>query len=86
MVIIMEVCMCKHCKKIFNSKFKRHTCDECKEKDDLVFNNIEAYLQKYPNSNALQIAESLKIDAFEIIRFIDEGRLVITKGAFEKIQ
>lgn len=82
----MEVNICKHCKNFFYSKFKRYTCDVCKEKDDIVFNNIEEYLKKYPNSNALQISESLEIDIYEIVRFIDEGRLVMTKGVFEKIQ
>lgn len=63
---------------------KLTTCEKCKKRDDELFAMIEAYLMKYPNSNAIQIAEGLKIQAIEVLSFIDEGRLTITKGYFEK--
>jgi hypothetical protein len=49
------------------------------------FTLIEQYLQKYPNSNALQIADGTGIAAYEVVKFIDEGRLTASKGRFEKI-
>ena len=44
------------------------------------------YLKKYPNSNAIQIAEGLEIPTFEVVRFIDEGRLQFSKGKFERLK
>lgn len=82
----MEISSCKHCKKTFISKIKQYTCKDCKEKDDKLFVIVEQYLLKYPNSNALQIAEGLSIDAYEILKFIDEGRLTMVKGTFERMQ
>lgn len=82
----MELCVCKYCKKIFKHKFKMRTCQDCKEKDDDLFNSIDEYLKIFPNSNALQISEALNIDVYDITRFIDEGRLVITKGVFERLE
>jgi hypothetical protein len=49
------------------------------------FDDIEAYLKEYPNSNALQISEALGITAFEVLNYLKEGRLNISKGHFEKL-
>lgn len=80
----MQLNVCKHCHKVFNSRLKLTTCDDCKKKDDELFTRIEEYLMKYPNSNAMQIAEGLKIQAHEVLAFIAEGRLMITKGYFDR--
>lgn len=81
----MEVSVCKHCKKVFMSKYKLYTCKECKQKDDDLFDRVIDYLKKFPNSNAIQISEALEVQAYEITKFLDEGRLEITKGSFEKM-
>lgn len=78
--------VCKHCLKTFRSYDRRGYCDECKSFDVDEFDRIEAYLKKYPNSNALQIAESLEIDVYDVIRFISEGRLQITRGVFSRLE
>jgi hypothetical protein len=80
----MQLNVCKHCHRIFYSHLKLQTCEECKKLDDELFEKIEDYLMKYPNSNAIQIADGLKIQAHEVLSFIDEGRLIIAKGYFEK--
>lgn len=77
--------MCKHCNKIFMSRFKAYTCDACKQIDNDHFDDIEAYLKEYPNSNALQISEALGITAFQVLNYLKEGRLNISRGRFEKI-
>lgn len=77
--------MCKHCHKIFYSPIKTSSCEECKKKDDELFERIEKYLLEYPNSNAIQIADGLQIQAYEVLSFIDEGRLIVSNGKFEKI-
>ena len=77
--------VCKHCRKIFKSRFKTYSCQNCKKIDNDHFDDIEAYLKEYPNSNALQISEALGITAFEVLFYLKEGRLNISKGNFEKL-
>ncbi len=77
--------VCKHCRRVFKSRLKAYSCVDCKDVDSDVFDDIEAYLKEYPNSNALQISEALGITAFEVLYYIKEGRLNISKGRFEKL-
>ena len=83
--IAMFLNVCKHCRKIFWNQAKLGVCPDCKTKDDDLFERIEQYLLAYPNSNALQIAEALKIQAYEVLSFINEGRLCMVKGKFEPL-
>jgi transposase-like protein len=76
---------CKHCHKVFQSKSKTYTCQECKEIDFNQFDDIEAYLKEFPNSNAMQISEALGISAYEVLSFLKEGRLNMTKGIFSRL-
>lgn len=77
--------ICKHCRKVFRSRFKAYSCEECKKIDSDHFDDIEAYLKEYPNSNALQISEALGITAFEVLNYLKEGRLNISHGKFDRI-
>jgi hypothetical protein len=77
--------LCKHCNKVFLSRFKEYSCKDCKQLDSDHFDDIEAYLKEYPNSNALQISEALGITAFEVLNYLNEGRLNISRGHFEKL-
>jgi len=78
--------VCKHCFRTFRSPERRGYCDACKDLDEVEFDRIEAYLKKYPNSNALQISESLGIEVYDIIKFMSEGRLQVTKGVFTRLE
>ncbi|MDD6034605.1 MAG: hypothetical protein PUC30_00170 [Lachnospiraceae bacterium] len=82
----MKLSQCKYCGRMFKSPTIRVTCDDCKEIDDALFSRIEDYLLQYPNSNAIQISEGLEISVFEVVRFIDEGRLQFSKGKFEPLK
>lgn len=77
--------VCKHCHKVFMSRFKAYSCKDCKEIDSEHFDDIVEYLKEYPNSNALQISEALGITAFEVLNYLKEGRLNISKGKFERL-
>ncbi len=81
----MHTNVCRHCQKVFRSRFKTYTCEECKQIDADQFDDIEAYLKEYPNSNALQISEALGITAFEVLNYLKEGRLNISRGSFERL-
>ena len=77
--------VCKHCQKQYFSLKKGYTCEDCKEIDKMYFEQIRAYLNVYPNSNAIQLSEALNIKATVILKYVDEGSLTISKGSFEKI-
>ena len=76
---------CKFCGKPFISKIKTATCTSCKQLDDALFTKIEEYLRRFPNSNAMQIAEGIGISALDVLQYIDEGRLQISKGEFRRL-
>ena len=76
---------CKFCGKPFISKIKAMTCVSCKQLDDDLFTKIEEYLRRFPNSNAIQIAEGVGISALDVLQYIDEGRLQISKGEFRRL-
>ena len=82
----MKLNQCKYCFGMFKSPDTRVVCDKCKPLDEALFSSIEDYLKKYPNSNAIQIAEGLEIPTFEVVRFIDEGRLQFSRGKFERLK
>jgi len=77
--------VCKHCHKVFISRLKAYSCEDCKKIDSDHFDDIELYLKEFPNSNALQISEELGITAYEVLHYLKEGRLNISRGHFERI-
>lgn len=60
-------------------------CKDCVQIDENVFTKIEDYLRKFPHSNAIQIAEGCQISVLEVLQYIDEGRLQLSKGEFKRI-
>lgn len=82
----MKLNQCRYCGDMFKSTYSSTVCNRCKELDDILFSRIEEYLKRFPNSNAIQIADGLEIPTFEVVRFIDEGRLQFSKGKFEKLK
>ena len=82
----MKLNQCRYCGEMFKSTYSSTVCNRCKELDDILFCRIEEYLKRFPNSNAIQIADGLEIPTFEVVRFIDEGRLQFSKGKFEKLK
>lgn len=80
----MHLNVCKYCNMIFYDSSEMTTCKNCKKMDDELFERIEAYLKNYPNSNAMQIAEGLEIKVVDVIRFVDEGRLMIVNGKWSR--
>ena len=81
----MHLSKCKFCGAVFGSKKIENVCQNCKEIDENLFSRIEKYLQKFPNSNAMQIAEGCQISVLEVLQYIDEGRLLISKGEFKRL-
>lgn len=81
----MFTCVCKHCKTVFRSPIRTMCCKQCRTLDTDCFDDIEAYLKLYPNSNALQISEALGMEAYVILKFMEEGRLLKSCGTFSRL-
>lgn len=77
--------VCKHCQKQYIAPAKGYCCDACKKIDEELYEKIRTYLKSFPNSNALQISEALAVKPSVILKYVDEGMLVVGKGEFEQI-
>lgn len=75
---------CRNCKKVFAAVAETAYCSDCKHIDDAQFAKIEQFLLENPLSNALQISGSTRISTHEILRYIDEGRLIVVQGNIVK--
>lgn len=62
-----------------------YCCQDCKKIDKMRYEQIKAYLNNYPNSNAIQIADALQIKPYTVLKYVDEGLLVVGRGEFEQL-
>ncbi len=81
----MHQSKCKFCGRVFPTRKVEVICKDCKAIDEAVFSKIEAYLHKFPHSNAIQIAEGAGISVLDVLQYIDEGRLQLSKGEFKRL-
>lgn len=79
------LCTCKHCYKSFPSLTYTSACSNCKQLDREIFEKIKSYLIEYPHSNCIQVAEGLGLKASLILKYVEDGELVISKGSFEQL-
>lgn len=81
------ICICKHCLKEYIKRPGMHTatCESCIEVDNMIYEQIKAYLKHFPNSNAMQISDALGINTVLVVKYIDEGRLSTRKGRFTRL-
>ena len=82
---VMHWSKCKFCGTVFRTKKVEIVCKNCKEIDENLFSKIEGYLRLFPHSNAMQIAEGCGISVLEVLQYIDEGRLQLSKGEFKRL-
>lgn len=75
---------CRNCKRVFAATRVTAYCPNCKHIDDAQFSKIEQFLLENPLSNALQISSGTRISTHEILRYIDEERLIIVQGDIVK--
>lgn len=71
---------CRECGVIFQSAIPMAFCQKHKYIDNEQFEKIEKYLEIHPLSNALQISNAINISTNEILRYINEGKLVMVNG------
>ena len=77
--------ICKHCQKQYISPNKGYCCPNCKAIDKMRYEQIRVYLSKFPNSNAIQVADALDIKPYTVLKYVDEGVLTFGRGEFEQI-
>lgn len=77
--------VCKHCYEVFHARIPTCTCKNCRKADEALFDDIETYLKLYPNSNALQLSEELNVPAYTILKYMEEGRLLKSRGSFSRL-
>lgn len=75
-----EYSCCRECGAIFQSLYPMAYCSKHKYIDNEIFGKIEEYLMKHPLSNALQISSDTNISTNEILRYINEGKLIMVNG------
>ncbi len=81
----MYMSKCKFCGKVFKTRKKEIICKSCAPIDEAVFSKIENYLRQFPHSNVVQIAEGCEISPLDVLQYIDEGRLQLSKGEFKRL-
>ena len=81
----MHMSKCKFCGTVFVTKKVETICKNCIPIDEALFSKIEDYLRQFPHSNAMQIAEGCGISVLEVLQYIDEGRLQLSKGEFKRL-
>ena len=82
---VMHYSKCKFCGTVFRPRKVENLCENCKIIDENLFSKIEDYLKQFPHSNAMQIAEGCGISVLDILQYIDEGRLQLSKGEFKRL-
>lgn len=75
----MHMKKCGHCHRTFFASGREYVCQDCKEKDQQEFDQIVEYLVMHPGSNAMEIAAGLKIPVMDILMYLNEGKLKLTK-------
>ena len=81
----MHMSKCKFCGSVFPTRRVEIVCKNCKKIDENLFSKIEDYLRQFPHSNAIQIADGCGISVLDVLQYIDEGRLQLSKGEFRKL-
>jgi hypothetical protein len=81
----MQLQTCRICGFSFYSRTDTNLCSDCQKTAEFTLDRIIAYLKQYPNSNAIQIAQALNIPAYDVLTFLDNGRLLESRGTFEQL-
>ena len=72
---------CRECGTMFQSHLPMAFCKKHQYIDKEQFDKIEEYLMKHPMSSALQISNAIDVSTNEILRYINEGKLVVVNGS-----
>lgn len=82
----MYLCVCRECKKMFQYFMKTNVCVDCRKEGVSPLKRIIAYLEKCPNSNAMQVSEALEIPIYEVLDLIEDGSLHVVENKITKAE
>lgn len=76
---------CRICGFSYYSRSNSNICDDCAKKAEFMYQEITAYLRRFPNSNAMQISEALHIPAYDVLTFLENGSLERSRGTLSPL-
>lgn len=76
----MELRNCPVCGRVFNYAGK-NMCPACARKEDEEFDTVSDYLYKHPGAGVTEVSEETEVREELILRFLREGRLLVSDGA-----
>lgn len=76
---------CRICGFSYYSRSDSNICDDCAKKAEFMYQEIAAYLRRFPNSNAMQISNALHIPAYDVLTFLENGSLERSRGTLSPL-
>jgi flagellar operon protein (TIGR03826 family) len=75
----MEIRNCPRCGKLFQA-LSQNICPNCVKKDEELFRSVKQYIDDNPNCTLAQLSGGTDVSAGRILRYVKEGRLIISQG------
>lgn len=75
----MEMQNCPKCGRLF-TKMSSKICPICEKEEEEIFKSVKDYLDENPSCTMAELSEVTGVSAKRILRYLKEGRLVVTKG------
>jgi flagellar operon protein (TIGR03826 family) len=76
----MELIACSKCKKLFNYITGPKICPKCKQEEEVIFQEVKAFLKENPGATVNQVSEATGATITQIEKFLKEGRLEISNN------
>lgn len=78
----MEMANCVRCRKLF-PRIREPICEECKKKEEELFQNVKDFLDDNPSSTIMKISEATGASSKKITQWLREGRLELVSATGE---
>jgi hypothetical protein len=78
----MPLANCPRCKQMFNKLTSIAICPSCHQQEESDFERVYRYLQTHPLETIDQVAEATEVEAAQILRFYQSGRLLAGEAGY----
>lgn len=75
----METKNCPRCGRLFTT-LTGTICDSCSREEEEIFQRVKTYIEENPDNKIGQISKETEVSSKKILKYIKEGRLVISEG------
>lgn len=79
--MFMEVQVCKHCRRLFQSVSGSNVCPNCYVGLEADFKTVKRYIRSHPNSTIVEVAEACEMEMAQIRQWIKDERIEYTKNS-----